>query len=237
MQRRLKRDQEERETSFRPEGEFFERDVAGRIPTDRRQLSPLGLNLLDKWSWGKLSAPGLQEIAQAAVQSGCSKPDVMFMASLGSHGAYQNNVQRDLMRTYCSHLSTPEPLGFKVPLKLRKPDGSTAVELSDFSVACPHDWLCSLDRHDRLDSIWGANKIEEFWASQLPGDPKLFDNPMTSVPHWERLFLPMLLHGDAAAFTSAGSLLQQSFRTDKRIKRSINFVSNLKMHPSQEHLV
>ena len=207
LQRKARRERQEEES--REE----EIDRPRRIPSDRRQLSPLGLNLLDKWSWGKLSAPGVQEIAQAAVQSGCATQDIKFMGSIGSNGAHPNNAQRDLMRTYCFELSTPEPFSFKVPLKLRQPDGTTAVVMSDFAVACPHDWLAALDRHSRLDSVWGANKIEEFWRSQLPNDPKLFDNPLTSVPNWNRVFLPLLLHGDAAAFTSAGSLLQQSVRS------------------------
>ena len=54
--------------------------------------------LLEKWSWGQLSAPGLQGIAHCMKLAGDEDPDIDNLASLGSYGINQGHVHRDLVR-------------------------------------------------------------------------------------------------------------------------------------------
>ena len=60
------------------------------------QKSQLADYLLDRWCWGYLSTPVLQQIAAAAVADGASHPDVVFLSKLGSSGKYPNNMYREL---------------------------------------------------------------------------------------------------------------------------------------------
>ena len=61
-----------------------------------------------KWSWGLISTPFIQEIANAAAADGCDKADVHVLAKLGSGGRHASNIHADLLRKLNpSHTSRP----------------------------------------------------------------------------------------------------------------------------------
>ena len=71
----------------------------------------LGLLLLRKFAVGKLSAIEVQEIAQAAWQSGLESPDIQELRGLGAMGHQAGNCHRDLLRKFFRGLTSPS--GFK----------------------------------------------------------------------------------------------------------------------------
>ena len=66
---------------------------------EQEEIGPSALAriLVQKWSWGALSAPELQEIANAAYEDGLQHPEIYKLASLGRWGQYPGNLQRDLL--------------------------------------------------------------------------------------------------------------------------------------------
>jgi hypothetical protein len=84
------------------------------------ETSPLGNILLEKWSWGAISASLLQQFAAAATSSGCETPDVQRLSALGAHGHLPGNIHKALVRQFSKGLLTPEPYIVNVPLKVRR---------------------------------------------------------------------------------------------------------------------
>jgi hypothetical protein len=80
----------------------------------------LGNILLEKWSWGAISASLLQQFAAAATSSGCETPDVQRLSALGAHGHLPGNIHKALVRQFSKGLLTPEPYIVNVPLKVRR---------------------------------------------------------------------------------------------------------------------
>ena len=63
-----------------------------------RAASKLALHLIERWAWGSLSAPELQNIAFLAVgDHEDPHPDLMRLSTIGSSGVHQNNCHRDLV--------------------------------------------------------------------------------------------------------------------------------------------
>lgn len=177
-------------------------------------LSPLGMCLLDKWSWGVLSAPAVQEMAQAAKLNGCRQPDILFMASAGTHGQHQGNVHRDLMKKYCKDMVVPEVYITEIPFKVLDEDsGDMTVQHLDCHMLLPHDWLASLDRAGCLQSHWGTDRVAAFWRAQKANNPKLFQNPVTEVKDFDKVFIPLLLHGDGARYGERTSVMVYTVRS------------------------
>jgi len=72
--------------------------------------------LLRKFAVGKLSATEVQEIAQAACQSGLKSPDIQVMRGLGSMERQAGNCHRDLMRKFFRELKSPSGCSTKIEM-------------------------------------------------------------------------------------------------------------------------
>ena len=59
--------------------------------------SRFALILTQKWGWGRLSAPEVQELAAAAHRDGLQHPEVHKLASIGNWGRFPGNAHRDLL--------------------------------------------------------------------------------------------------------------------------------------------
>ena len=188
------------------EGDTKERKVQSYEPkpprdphSDSKSHSPLFMWIMQQWGWGAMSAPALQECAQAAVLSGCSASDVKDLAATGAHGHSPQNIERDLLRKYCKEMSTPEPFTWKVPMIVRE-DNARVVKAVDCSFLLPHQWLAALGGGSLQESVLGLSKIHEFWSGQSAQDPKMYQNEVATVTDRDRVMLPFLLHGDGAKF-------------------------------------
>jgi hypothetical protein len=109
--------------------------IAARIAleSDQAQLhaegmdSELVLHLLFEWSWGKISATGLQEIAHKAfagqegllssmgLSNDLVNGSLNKLASLGSYGRNYQNCHRELLN-YLGEPSTPAPFVHSAPM-------------------------------------------------------------------------------------------------------------------------
>ncbi|CAK9083768.1 Uncharacterized protein SCF082_LOCUS39746 [Durusdinium trenchii] len=70
---------------------------------------PLWVLLVQKFALGTISAIELQHLADAAVKSGASTPEMLQLQGLGAMGQQSGNVHRDLLRKCFTHLQAPAP--------------------------------------------------------------------------------------------------------------------------------
>ena len=71
--------------------------MADSEPEAPEGRSFLAKALLEKWAWGVLSPPQVQEIAHGAFNDGLTQSQVKQLASIGSWGQFPGNMQRDMM--------------------------------------------------------------------------------------------------------------------------------------------
>ena len=62
------------------------------------QKSYLATYLIDRWSWGSMSTPQVQQVAWAAVADGASHADLVFLSKLGTSGRYPGNMFQELTK-------------------------------------------------------------------------------------------------------------------------------------------
>lgn len=188
-------------------------DASSILEGQSVEHSPLWLALMNKWAWGVLSAPGVQELAIAAYQTGCSASDVKVLAHLGSAGAQQGNIHRDLLRQYCSDTLSPDPVPIQVPMQLKdEASGEFVVQVHDCHIFLPHDWWASLDGTDHIREALGQDGLKDFWANVSESNPKLHDSPFADVQD-KHNYVPLLVHGDGGQFQSRDSLFIISMRS------------------------
>ena len=78
----------------------------------------------------------------------------------------------------------------------------------------PHDWIACLAEEGLLDRLFGTPmKIQDFWNQVLDDDPKFHRNPIRTVPGWNKLFVPIEYHGDAAPHQKHDTLDTSSMRS------------------------
>ena len=139
--------------------------------------------------------------------------DVNFMASIGSYGQEPQNITPALMDKFCKKSGTnlPEPFSFQLPVLVKDMKTfSFKVEMKEFWMFLPHDWLRPLGE-DALLKLWGLDQLESFWLNHdVHGDPscrKLHDEIC------EKKLIPLLTHGDGGQFQRDGSLMVISMRS------------------------
>ena len=75
--------------------------------------------LLEKWSWGELSARQVQLFAAAAVADGSTHIDLMSLAAIGGQGQISGNARRDLVRKLPGN-QLPNAYEWRLPICRRK---------------------------------------------------------------------------------------------------------------------
>ena len=164
--------------------------------------------LLERWTWGAMSAHMVQEAAYQAWLDGLRHESIVMLASCGTWGAHTGNIQRDIERRVLPTLTyTPEPYVHGIPALDPRGDRTHTCTASA-SVLLPHEWIAvmSANAPDAFDRAFGVPLVPDFWVHQDMHDPKLMlhqDLDNTCVPLW--------LHGDGAEYQNRDSLTIVSF--------------------------
>ena len=175
---------------------------------------PLAISLLNKWAWGQLSAPDAQDLAQSAKLSGISCTAIDILASCGTHGLNPGSTHRDMLRKFnlLEPLLPPMPFEINVPYMDPKGDKVHSV-LGSTGIMLPSDWLHSLSHDTKsaivLEELLGLGKLVKFWEHQDLSNPKLAF--VTRQRNFVRRAVPIVIHGDGAAFENRDSLVSLSF--------------------------
>ena len=166
----------------------------------------LQANLPSHWprngGWGKLSAPEVQEIAQAAYEDGLRHADIEKLASIGGWGKFAGNMQRDLMMQFDKKVilstSTLE-VGFRLLTS-----ASTWADTSGTFLS-PHKLFSNLFHHlpsAFKEFILGGDQanIKTFWTS-FKDHPLLTARPsLKSRPDLLTRVVPLSIHGDGVQY-------------------------------------
>lgn len=78
-------------------------------------VSVMATVLLNKWAWGALSCPDVQELAAACQMSGNQEDEVDDLASIGGYGENVKHMHRDLVGRFFTPLCTPKAIKVEVP--------------------------------------------------------------------------------------------------------------------------
>ena len=177
------------------------------------ESSPLGTGLLIRWAEGQLTAGDVMELELLAAQSGCSRPEVQWLSSIGGADSHQN-CSRALYRKYLAENHLPEPFIIKLPL-LEHKDRTKTVEV-DVAIYLPHDWLYYLAKHypSDFESMFGSmHKIKMWWQRQCRRNPKFAGHPMLKHRSWSTTCCPLVLHGDGVQFQQRDNLMTISIKS------------------------
>lgn len=168
------------------------------------RCSRLVMTLLIEWAWVFLSAVAVQRISEAAVDDGISNPIMQKLASIGCHGVYPANCQRDIMSKFrIPKTDIPEPLIVKLPL-LNVKKVPPEVEEVDFPIFLVQDMLhCLYHSHPREFKqryIGSENALSEFWSGVRGDDPRIVHHPVRLRPGYKDYAIPERLHGDGVPY-------------------------------------
>ena len=160
------------------------------------RTSKLASVLLDKWAWGVISAPLLQEIAAAAVADGLDHPDLLVMKRLGTDGAHPGNCHKEMLNKL---VATPISRSLtSVRVFIKQPPNMVAV--MSHSMLLPHELFAALYRDYRdefVQRILGGStdNIKKFW-DEMHDHPAMCDHPLRGRPTFRTKCVPITIHGD-----------------------------------------
>jgi hypothetical protein len=169
--------------------------VAGGV-----EHSELASLLLQLWGWGSLSGPTIQALAAAAVHDGLTSAPLRRIAELGTGGACQGNIARDIGRHCFGDVSPPPLYSVQVPAMQHNVQVQAEAQL-----LLPHQMFASVAEHcPDVFASW-HRELPGFWAAAA-NDPAIHgDHPMKANPRWRRRAIPLLVYGDGARMTRLDS--------------------------------
>ena len=152
--------------------------------------------LLDKLSWGLLSAVQVQAFAKAATLGGAEHEDLKTLSQLGTSGQWAGNTRRDLLRRVMPTVSLTILTSFDIPIQNKYGE----LDYAETSVLLPSDVCRDLFHKHRVHFDILTSGLAHFWKQIRPDDPTLFGHPMLQKPRWQERALPLVFHGDGVQF-------------------------------------
>jgi hypothetical protein len=73
------------------------RSATGQREAQPETTSKLASFLVEKWGWGLISAPFMQQIAELAVEGGAKHQGLILLSNLGAFGKYPGKCHGDLL--------------------------------------------------------------------------------------------------------------------------------------------
>lgn len=168
--------------------------------------STLARQLLEGWCRGEMSPQQVQSLAHAAlkdlqqVSPTCSMPDLVNLAKLGSYGENPSNCHRELLALVEPIVKLPQPYRQKLPFKEPLNDQEQAFFL-------PHELFSKMyteyPEQFKASLVPSQDNLAEFW-SQMQHNPQWEGHELRTRPGFERLCVPLGLHGDDVPITGIG---------------------------------
>ena len=166
--------------------------------------SELAELLVDRWAWGALSTPVVQQIAAAAVADGVSHADVVFLSKLGTSGRHPNNMYKELTRKL---KDTPLTEALDNISVWQKKANSAPVRVSQL-IMLPHRAFASI--YKSFPQVFqqnilggGADEPTRFWRAVEHTDAYK-NHPVSSRETHRTKAVPLALHGDAVTTSGVG---------------------------------
>jgi hypothetical protein len=111
--------------------------------------------LIEKWGWGLISAPFLQQVASLSIEDCANHPDLKVLAKLGTSGKYSGKSHWELLAKLnpmsIDHALTNFTIWYRVGRKLRK----DAPIMHFYRTSFLHCCIRSTEMHSR-STLWAA---------------------------------------------------------------------------------
>ena len=168
-----------------------------------RPPSKLARYLIEKWGWGLLSAPALQETAAAAIADGADHPDVMWLAKLGCSGKYPGKCHSELLSKLDKQSFSTILTTFRVHYKV-----GNVLSSAQHCALLPHEIFATLyNEHQAVfvESMLGGSRsnLTKFWNC-MSHHPALDNHPIAKVDGYKGKYVPLAIHGDGVAISGCG---------------------------------
>ena len=172
--------------------------------------SSLATMLIDKWSWGLISAPLLQHIAKCAVDDGANHPELVALSRIGNYGNYPQNCHADLSR----HLAPPKLSSSLTLIDVWMKKGPFCRHQVSHPILLPHEVFAAIFEHypDVFhNSLCGGTKnpTAKFWSS-MDGHPQYVDHPVKLRDNHHDKCIPITLHADGVPIAGVGKSWSKS---------------------------
>ena len=188
-------------------GGYLQREAARESYEDASSAFALELETL--WTWGWVSPPAVGRLAAAVVHDDNKRgieahPTVLRLAKLAEETSH---TRRSILTAFPIPKHCPKPFDLRVPCAPFKRGG--ALKFVSCSIMLINVVIECMYRHypAKFGELLRFG-VEAFWRQVKPDDPKLINHPMRVEKHsWWTRAVPLLMHGDAAKFTSNGNSL------------------------------
>ena len=182
----------------------------GSDSSSSTSTSSLATMLIDKWSWGLISAPMVQQIAKCAVDDGASHPDVVALSALGKSGTYQQNIYAELIRK----LPPPKLSSSLSLIDVWMKKGPFSRHQVSHPILLPHEMFAALFEHYPHvfnNTICGgaSNPPSKFWRS-MADHPQYQDHPAKLRANHIDKCIPLTLHADGVPIAGVGKSWSKS---------------------------
>ena len=163
----------------------------------------LATQLISLWSWGQMSAPLVQTLANAASQDGLNNPQIEKLAKMGGRGKYPANMQRDLLLV-AGDFTKLGGCTSKIPLRLKTMKKTVPFEEVSLTMLLPHKLFSAL-YHNLNDAFIScllggkAANIGQFW-SEMQKHPFVMARPQLQNQAAVAKTVPIAIHGDGVAY-------------------------------------
>ena len=194
--------------------------------------SALAKLLLQRWSWGEISAHEVWQTADAALRDqealltslglnlNFASTSLSTLAKIGTEGKYPGSMRRDLTSAL-GEPPIPEVSWCRSPMHITKPlPGEPSIQEVDIAVLLPHEMFAYMYKFERdafNSRLLGGDPdgLVSFWSElQKRKDPRLAGHPMCAVRGWKSRSIPIAWHGDGVPAISSGKGNCKTFEVD-----------------------
>jgi len=175
------------------------------------RASVLAASLMERFGWGQLSAPAVQEFADAARRDGLDHAEVTALSKIGSSGAHPKNCFRDLRRMYrTKECQFPKPLMVEIPFYDARAFPPQII-FESVPVILAHELAGFMFTHYEnefkarlLGSATDKTLLEEYWdGADMDRDPRFSEHPVKQYPNFRSWAIPCSWHGDGVPYKKA----------------------------------
>ena len=162
--------------------------------------------LLEKWSWGEMSAQDVQAIAFQAVkdfENGADLSRLKEIGAAGIAGKYPNKVYAQVYKIAIAArgIALPSPFLTRIPFK-------SPWNMMMQAVMLPHVLFASIFADYK--ATWAKSicpsteAVEGFWNSMLASKNPNLSTHITRRRNWQTSCIPLALHGDGVPICGLG---------------------------------
>ena len=164
--------------------------------------SKLASELIGQWSWGLMSAPLLQRLAEAAVADGLSQDQLVKISKMGGSGKFPGNMHRDLSQIAGQATAMMQEAASMIPVRLLTKENASAD--IDLQFLLPHKLFATIYHsfpEAFLSSVLGGDmeNCASFWRV-MRNHPNVLRRPQLRGRADLHRVVPIGIHGDGVAY-------------------------------------